>query len=168
MGYVLARWSGMDRRALARPQRVLLVEDSADIRGLWRTCLSYSGFVVDEAANGAEAITLARARRPDLVLMDLCMPVMDGVEAIRILRADAATSEVPIIVMTAQGTDDWAQRAADAGADAYVDKPVMPDELLEHIRDAFNRKPTRPAAAMVRRTSRARRTGLTVSPAGGR
>jgi len=129
----------MDRRALARPQRVLVVEDSADIRGLWRTWLTFSGFLVDEATNGLEAITHARSRTPDLVLMDLCMPVMDGFEAIKVLRADPATSAVPIIVVTAQGTDDSAQRAAEAGADAYVDKPVMPDELLERIRQTFNR-----------------------------
>jgi CheY-like chemotaxis protein len=152
---------GMDRRALARPQRVLVVEDSADIRGLWRMWLTFSGFLVDEASNGSEAITLARSTPPDLVLMDLCMPVMDGVEAIRLLRADAATSEVPIVVITAQGTDESAQRAAEAGADAYVDKPVMPDELLQHMRDAFNRKLARPAAGMVRSAQRAVRTGIT-------
>jgi CheY-like chemotaxis protein len=153
--------SWMDRRALARPQRVLVVEDSADIRGLWRTWLTFSGFLVDEAANGVEAIALARTKRPDLVLMDLCMPVMDGLEAIKVLRAQVATSEVPIIVITAQGTDESAQRAAEAGADAYVDKPVMPDELLQHMRDAFNRTRTRPVTEMVRNAKGWFRTGLT-------
>jgi CheY-like chemotaxis protein len=150
----------MDRRALARPQRVLVVEDSPDIRGLWRTWLTLSGFLIDEASNGADAVVQARTKRPDLVLMDLCMPVMDGVEAIGILRAESATAKVPIIVVTAQGTDESAQRAAAAGADAYIDKPVMPDELLQHIRDAFNRKSV-PPAEMARSAPRAVRTGLT-------
>jgi CheY-like chemotaxis protein len=130
----------MDRRALARPQRVLVAEDSTDIRGLWRMWLTFSGFEVDEASNGAEAVSLARSRPPDLVRMDLYMPVMDGVETIKALRADPSTAGVPIIVITAQGTDESMQRAAEAGADAYVAKPVMPDELLQHMRDAFNRK----------------------------
>jgi CheY-like chemotaxis protein len=161
MGYVLAGLSGMERRALARPQRVLVVEDSADIRGLWRMWLTFSGFLVDEATNGVEAITVARSRKPDLVLMDLCMPVMDGVEAIKVLRADAGTSDVPIIVITAQGTEESAQRAAEAGADAYVDKPVMPEELLQHMRDAFNRKRAHLVTEMVRSVPRGFRPGLT-------
>jgi CheY-like chemotaxis protein len=117
--------------------------------------LTGSGFSVDEASNGAEALSQAASRPPDLVLMDLCMPIMDGVEAIRRLRANPSTAEVPIIVITAQGTEESAQRAAEAGADAYVDKPVMPDELLHHMKDAFNRKRS-PVAGMVRN----RRRGL--------
>jgi CheY-like chemotaxis protein len=154
MGQFLAHASAMERRALARPQRVLVVEDSADIRGLWRMWLTFSGFQVEEAANGVDAIAQARITPPDLVLMDLCMPLMDGVEATRALRAESATAMVPIIVVTAQGTDESAQRAAEAGADAYVDKPVMPDELLQHMKDALNRKRAYPVAGMVRRTAR--------------
>jgi CheY-like chemotaxis protein len=130
----------MERRTPDRPQRVLVVEDSADIRGLWRLWLTFSGFIVEEASNGVEAIARARDTRPDLVLMDLCMPVMDGVEAIKVLRADSSTAEVPIIVITAEGTEAAKRRAADAGADAYIGKPVMPDELLQHMRDAFDRR----------------------------
>ena len=130
----------MDPRAATGPRRVLVAEDSADIRGLWRTWLTFSGFLVEEASNGVEAIMLARAKSPDLILMDLCMPVMDGVEAIKLLRAEPSTAEIPIIVITAQGTEDSARLASDAGADAYLDKPVMPDELLQHMTDAFDRK----------------------------
>jgi CheY-like chemotaxis protein len=133
-----------------------VAEDSADIRGLWRTWLTFSGFVVEEAANGVEAIALARTKHPDLILMDLCMPVMDGVEAIKVLRAEPSTAEVPIIVITAQGTEDSAQRAAEAGADAYLDKPVMPDELLQHMRDAFNRKRLCSVTEMARTAPRPR------------
>jgi CheY-like chemotaxis protein len=150
----------MGRRALIRPQRVLVVEDSADIRGLWRMWLTGSGFSVDEASNGAEALAQAANRPPDLVLMDLCMPIMDGVEAIRRLRANPSTAEVPIIVITAQGTEESAQRAAEAGADAYVDKPVMPDELLQHMKDAFNRKRS-PVAGVVRSRPRGLEPRLT-------
>jgi CheY-like chemotaxis protein len=146
----------MDQRALPGPQRVLVAEDSADIRGLWCTWLTFSGFVVEEAANGAEAIALARIKRPDLILMDLCMPVMDGVEAIKVLRAEPSTAEVPIIVITAQGTDDSAQRASQAGADAYIDKPVMPDELLQHMRDAVDRRRLCSVTQMARTAPRLR------------
>ena len=110
----------------------------------------------------SEALAVARNKRPDLVLMDLCMPVMDGVEAIKGLRADAPTAEVPIIVITAQGTEESAQRAAEAGADAYVDKPVMPDELLQHMREAFNRRRVQPVTEMVRAVPRRFRSGAIV------
>ncbi|MEO8260871.1 MAG: response regulator [Acidobacteriota bacterium] len=114
-----------------------MVDDSPDIRGMWLTWLSLSGFVVDEAENGAEAVARARAHRPDMVLMDLTMPVMDGIEAIKRLRADDSTTDVPIIALTALDADDSVRRARDAGADAYVRKPVSPEELLEHMQRAF-------------------------------
>jgi CheY-like chemotaxis protein len=129
----------MDRQALSEPPRVLIADDSSDIRRLWQVWLTYSGFLVHEAGDGVEALALARRHRLDLILMDLHMPVMDGVEAIRQLRADPVTADVPILMVTAEGTDESVNRARQAGADAYLDKPVTPDELLQHIRAVWDR-----------------------------
>jgi CheY-like chemotaxis protein len=129
----------VDRDGFGASERILVVEDSPDIRGLWLAWLTLSGFVVDEAENGVEAIARARDHRPDLVLMDLSMPIMDGVEAIRRLRAESSTADVPIIAVTALDTDEAAERAEAAGADTYLTKPVLPDELLVHMKDAFER-----------------------------
>src|SRR4026208_690358 len=82
----------VDRRRSSRPQRVLVVDDSADIRELWRLWLTFWGFSVHEARNGYDAIPNAAEVQPDLILMDLWMPVVDGVEAMRRLKADSRTS----------------------------------------------------------------------------
>jgi len=122
------------------PRRILVVEDSPDIRELWRLWLTLSGFIVDEAANGAEGVQKAREQRPDLVLMDLLMPVMDGVEAIQCLRAHASTADVAILAITAVSSGEAAQRARAAGADACVSKPLMPEDLLIHMQTALDRR----------------------------
>jgi CheY-like chemotaxis protein len=104
---------------------------------MWRIWLTFYGFYVDAAADGAEALRLARAHRPDLVLMDLWMPVVDGLEAMRGLRAHPLTTSVPIIVLTASSCEIEAERARACGCDQILAKPVMPDQLLGHIRMAF-------------------------------
>jgi two-component system cell cycle response regulator DivK len=116
---------------------VLLVEDSPDVREMWQMWLTVSGFQVDEASNGLQALARARRHHPDLVLMDLCMPVMDGLETIRRLRADSSTASVPIIAMTALGSDESARQAREAGANDYVAKPILPEVLLAHIRQVI-------------------------------
>ena len=130
----------MDLHRCVRLQRILVVDDSSDIRGMWLIWLTLSGFLVDEAQNGAEAIDRARAHRPDMVLMDLSMPVMDGIEAIKRLRADDSTTDVPIIALTALDSEEFVRRAQEAGADAYVRKPVSPEELLVHVQHGFTRQ----------------------------
>src|SRR3979409_1838574 len=129
----------MVRRALPESPRILIADDSDDIRTLFQLWLTFAGFRVHEACNGAEALILARLHRLDIVLMDLQMPVMDGVEAIRQLRADPVTAEVPIVVVTAQGTDDSGRRAQMAGANMYIEKPVQWEDLLRYVKAAFNR-----------------------------
>ena len=128
-----------DRRRLPRPQRVLIVDDSEDIREMWRLWLTYWGFDVEEAGNGEEAIQKARDHRPDLVLMDLWMPVLDGLRATEILKADRATADVPVLALSAQGgpfAEEWAMAA---GAQAFIHKPADPDELLVRMREVFAR-----------------------------
>ena len=126
-----------------RPQHILVVDDSQDMRQMWRVWLTYWGFSVDEAANGAEAIRQARLRRPDLVLMDLWMPVVDGFTATARLKAEPATADVPVLALSAGVFPPTPDRAKGAGCDAFIEKPVDPDDLLEHLRQAFRglRKP---------------------------
>jgi two-component system phosphate regulon response regulator PhoB len=137
-GQVLARELFMDRRRLARPQRILVVDDSADMRDLWNVWLTAHGFSVLEAENGLEALQQVDERPPDLVLLDVMMPVMDGLETLKRLRAVASTSAVPVIMLSAQDeTGAW--RARQLGPDLYLRKPVAPDDLMRHIRGLLRR-----------------------------
>lgn len=113
--------------------KVLLVEDNRDNRDIYRTILEYSGHVVIEAVNGAEAMPFALSERPDLIVMDVTMPVMDGLEATRRLRADTRTSRIPVIVLTAHALASDIEEAMDAGATSYLSKPCAPRTLLEEV-----------------------------------
>ena len=128
----------MERRSAFRPQRVLIVDDTADLREVWKLWLTGWGFAVEEARNGAEAVQKARTRPPDLILMDLAMPVLDGREAMRLLAADRATAHVPVLAMTAQP-------AVLAGADdhhPFIAKPAEAEHLLEQIRATLRQRPS--------------------------
>lgn len=129
----------MERRSIPRPQRVLIADDSADIREMWRLWLTCWGFAVDEAANGAEAVQKAKLHPPDLVLMDLWMPVLDGLDATRALKADPVTASVPVLALSAQRTMPAAAQAKEAGCEILLGKPLDPDELLKKIRESFAR-----------------------------
>jgi two-component system cell cycle response regulator DivK len=129
----------MERRSGTRPQRILIVEDSEDIRHMWKAWLTYWGFQVDEAANGAEAVHTARLRKPSLVLMDLWMPVLDGFNATVQLKSDPRTADVPVLATSANADPPAPERARMAGCDVFMPKPVDPDELLRHLRLAFRR-----------------------------
>jgi len=118
---------------------VLIVDDSADIRELWRLWLTFWGFSVDEARNGYDAIQKATEVQPDLILMDLWMPVVDGIEAMRRLKADSRTSHVPVLALSAQAHAPDSSTALAAGAEAFLTKPCDPDRLLDHIRLAMGR-----------------------------
>jgi DNA-binding response OmpR family regulator len=128
----------MKRRRLARPQRILVVDDSADMRGLWNVWLTAHGFSVLEAENGLEALQQVDEGPPDLVLLDVMMPIMDGLETLRRLRELASTSAVPVIMLSAQG-EVGASRAGQLGPDLYLRKPVAPDDLMWHIRGLLRR-----------------------------
>src|SRR5689334_8613356 len=106
----------MDRRVRARPQRVLIVDDVAEIRELWRLWLTFWGFTVQEARNGAEAVQMALASPPDLVLMDLWMPVLDGMEAMKRLKEDTRTAGVPVVALSAQSLTPSPDAIVEAGA----------------------------------------------------
>jgi two-component system, OmpR family, phosphate regulon response regulator PhoB len=125
-------------------QRVLIVEDEADIRDLLLFHLEREGYQVAQSRSGPEALRLARAIPPDLVLLDLMLPDMDGLEVCRRLRQDPATQGLPIVMLTARGDEVDRVLGLELGADDYVVKPFSPRELIARIRAVLRR--VRPAA----------------------
>ncbi|HXG67230.1 MAG TPA: response regulator [Blastocatellia bacterium] len=114
-------------------RRVLIVEDSEDIRFTLSQLLTLEGYEVVEAGDGAQALDLARNASPDLVLMDLSIPVIDGFEAARQLRQNAALREVPIIALTGHDLSDFQARIAEAGFTDSLAKPVDFDALTDTL-----------------------------------
>jgi two-component system cell cycle response regulator DivK len=112
----------------------LVVDDDLDTREMYGTYLTTRGFRVLMAANGVEAIEIAERERPDVIVMDLMMPHLDGWEASRRLKADGRTRRIPIIACTGVGIGSSAERALDAGCDGYLTKPCLPEHLLAEIR----------------------------------
>ncbi len=131
---------GQDIRSETRP-RILIVDDDRKITGALRRGLSYEGYTVDVANSGAEAITVARDNLPGLVVLDIMMPGIDGLEVCRLLRR---TSDVPILMLTAK--DEVMDRVAglDAGADDYLVKPFALEELLARVRALLRRREPQP------------------------
>ena len=113
---------------------VLVVDDYPDGREVCAEYLSFSGFRVLQAADGQEALDLAFAELPHLILMDLSLPGMDGWEATRRLKADPRTAGTPVIALTAHALASHAASARAAGADAVVTKPFLPNELVAEVR----------------------------------
>ena len=112
---------------------ILLVEDNEDNRIIYSTVLRHVGYDVVEAEDGAQALSLARSMRPDLILMDISIPQVDGWEATRILRGDPATSAIPIIALTAHALAHDRQRAAEGGFTAYLAKPIEPRAVVAEV-----------------------------------
>ncbi len=128
-------------RLLSRPEpgvpRILLVEDEQVNRDLFRRRLTARGFEVDTAGDGAEAVAAVAAAPPDLVLMDLGLPVLDGWEATRQLKADPATAAVPVIALSAHATAEAKEKAFAAGCAAFESKPVQLDRLVKTIQSVL-------------------------------
>jgi CheY-like chemotaxis protein len=121
------------------PATILLVEDVADTREMYAEYLRHCGFSVTTATNGAEALDAARANPPDLILMDASMPGLDGWTATKLLKSDPATRDVPILILTAHVFAEHRARAEEVGADGFIGKPCMPDELAREVSAALNR-----------------------------
>ena len=113
---------------------VLIAEDFEDARELYRDYLQFSGFAVETATNGREAIHRALALQPDVILMDASMPVLDGWQATRELKAHPATRHIPILALTAHAFEDAKREAKAAGCDGFVTKPCLPDDLVVKVR----------------------------------
>jgi two-component system alkaline phosphatase synthesis response regulator PhoP/two-component system response regulator VicR len=112
-----------------RPTRVLLVDDEPNIRRLIRVQLSGRGYEVLEAAEGREALEKVRSDRPDIVLLDVMMPELDGLQVLDILKGDPRTAEIVVVMLTARGSDDHIRHGWKRGADLYLTKPFNPEEL---------------------------------------
>ena len=113
---------------------VLVVEDYQDAREMYAAYLQFSGYRVAEATNGLEAIEQANALMPDIILMDLALPKMDGWEATRRLKMAEATRHIPIVALTGHALAGHAEGAKQAGCDSFVTKPCLPDALVAEIK----------------------------------
>jgi two-component system cell cycle response regulator DivK len=119
---------------------VLLAEDFEDARELYRDYLEFSGFTVETATNGREAIDQAIALLPDIILMDASMPVLDGWQATREIKTDPNTKHIPVVALTAHAFEDAKQEAREVGCDGFVTKPCLPDDLVSQVRAVLDRK----------------------------
>ena len=117
---------------------ILVVDDYQDAREMYAEYLQFSGFRVAEARNGNEAVAQARSLTPDLILMDLSLPGMDGWEATRVLKADEATKHIPIVALTGHALAGASEGARKAGCDSFVTKPCLPDDLVVEVRRMLN------------------------------
>jgi two-component system cell cycle response regulator DivK len=116
-------------------QRILVVEDQADNMQILRDLLTSAGYEMIEAEDGLEGVRAATAHRPDLILMDIQLPLLDGYEATRRIKADPALRAIPIIVVTSYTLSGDEAKARAAGCDGYVPKPYSPRLLLAKIRE---------------------------------
>lgn len=112
---------------------ILIVEDFDDAREMYRVYLEFTGFRVETARDGREAIEKARTLQPDLVLMDLSLPGIDGWEATRLLKSEPATRNILIVALSAHALATERQRARSAGCDGFIAKPCLPPDLVEEI-----------------------------------
>ncbi len=112
---------------------ILIVEDEPKNLTLVLDLLQVSGYKTIEATDGKQGVELAKAKKPDLILMDILMPVMDGLEATRILKADATTSNIPVLALTSYAMKGDEERILQAGCDGYLAKPFDIQELLKTV-----------------------------------
>jgi two-component system, cell cycle response regulator DivK len=127
---------------------ILIVDDFQDNREMYAMYLTHSGLKVAEAADGDEALAQAFQLLPDLIVMDLSLPGLDGWEATRRLKADARTAHIPVLALTSHALDGFSEGARAAGCDGFVTKPCLPEQLLAEIRtmlDGVKRPRTRSA-----------------------
>jgi len=115
--------------------KVLVADDDDDILLLVTTRLRRDGFDVIQARDGDEALDLALEHRPDIAVLDIGMPGLDGLEVVRAIRADDATKDMRVLLLTAKAQESDVRRGFDAGADAYVKKPFSPAELSTRVRE---------------------------------
>ncbi|MCU1385706.1 MAG: DNA-binding response regulator [Acidobacteria bacterium] len=121
------------------PTRILVVEDDPDIADLVARYLDKAGFVTERAANGRDALKAIAARPPDLLVLDLMLPQVDGLEVCRQARANAATAAIPIIMLTARAEESERIVGLELGADDYLAKPFSPNELVARVRALLRR-----------------------------
>lgn len=116
-------------------KRILMVEDTEDNRQILRDLIGSAGYELIEATDGAAGVAMAAEHKPDLILMDIQLPVMDGYEATRRIKADAALRHIPVIAVTSYALSGDEAKTRAAGCDGYVSKPFSPRHLLAMIRE---------------------------------
>jgi two-component system cell cycle response regulator DivK len=115
-------------------KKILVVEDTEDNRQILRDLLSMAGYELIEAHDGAEGVAKAAEHKPDLILMDIQMPVMDGFEATRRIKADPALKSIPVIAVTSYALSGDEEKTRAAGCDGYIAKPFSPRQMLAKVR----------------------------------
>lgn len=120
-------------------KRILVVEDQEDNRQILRDLLGNAGYEMVEAENGQDGVAAATSQHPDLILMDIQLPIMDGYEATRRIRADPAMKDIPIIAVTSYALSGDESKALAAGCDAYITKPYSPRQLLAKVKEYLAR-----------------------------
>jgi two-component system, cell cycle response regulator DivK len=121
-------------------KRILVVEDQEDLRAILRDVLSAAGYTVIAAVDGAESVAKAASERPDLVLMDIQLPVLDGYDATRQIKALPGFGAIPVIAVSSFAMKGDEEKARAAGCDHYVTKPYSPVQLLRVVRDFLDEK----------------------------
>jgi len=121
------------KEALLQDKRILVIEDIEENMRLCQAILKLDGAIVWPAFNAPDGIALARSGQPDLILMDIQMPDMDGLTATRLLRADPLTAAIPIVAITASVMPDDLQETIEAGCDGYITKPLEPSQFARQL-----------------------------------
>ncbi len=121
-------------------EKILIVEDEEDVQELIRYNLEKDGYLTQIAANGREALDKAKSGVPDLVLLDLMLPEVDGLDVCKLLKADAETRSIPVVMLTAKGTEADIVAGLEMGADDYITKPFSPRVLLARVKAVIRRQ----------------------------
>jgi CheY-like chemotaxis protein len=128
-------------RERARTRRtILVVDDSADTREMYGSYLGYHGFGVLTAADGDAAVEMALAQQPDVIVMDLAMPRLNGISAVHRLKQQPRTRSIPVIILTGYAFRAIQQGALEAGADVFLTKPCLPEDLERHVQSLLDRR----------------------------
>lgn len=120
---------------------ILIADDTSDTRDLYSMYLTHRGYTVVTAEDGHAALDIARQQQPDLIIMDLSMPRLDGAAATNRLKRDSRTRRIPVIVLTAYPLKQNQQRAQEAGAALFLTKPCLPEDLEQHVRRLLETQP---------------------------
>ena len=126
---------------MTEPSRILVVEDNEMNAKLVRDVLEFKGYLIDEAGTAEKGLSLAQEHTPDLVLMDIHLPGMDGIEALKHLRSDPATRDIPVVALTASAMPDDAEVIKAAGFDAYETKPIGVKRLGDLVIEMIGKGP---------------------------
>ena len=129
---------------------IMVVDDDANIRSILKYRFEKEGFAVELAANGVEALTEVDLQEPDIIVLDLMMPEMDGLQFLSTLRDNPRTQSIPVIILTALGRNPYGERTRALGAAGLVTKPFSPRRLVEQVRSTLDGAPSETATASQR------------------